>query len=243
MSNEVKKMGVDQKLSEIFEDIRREWRSYLSNQLNLSDDEDNILLKLPENYKNKMIYFDVPFNHYFFYRENIFPQIRNLGYIPILDKDISLETTEFNLSKLYFLIEKADIIVSDKETSNIKKYIESYSKSKSVIYVIENKSTDDLSENQNAYRPKDLEKSTIGIEKFIDSLIHEIETYSIEQPFHYDFTEYFQKKYFSAAVVFGFKELELKLRDLIGYNKFCGKRCFWIGWLHWLWTMEIKGKK
>lgn len=220
MSNEVKKMGIDQKLSEIFEDIRKEWRLHLSNQLNLSDDEDNILLKLPEDYKNKMIYFDVPFNNYFFYRETVFSQIRNLGYIPILEKDIRLETEEFNLSKLYFLIEKADIIVIDVDTSIIKKYIESYSKSKNIIYIIEHKLVDNLTENEIVYRPKDLEKSTIGIEKFINSLIHKIEIYSIEHPFRYDFIEYFRKKFFSAAVVFAFKELELKLRDIIDYDKF-----------------------
>ena len=115
----MKDLNVDEELSSLFEDLRVKWRSYISNQVESSDEEEEIIFKIPENYKNKLIFFDIPFNQYVFYREKIFPEIRKLGYIPFLENDANVSNEDINLSKLFYFIEKSDIIISDLNNSKL----------------------------------------------------------------------------------------------------------------------------
>jgi len=212
-------MNVDVKLSELFEDLRKNWRSYISNQGESSDEEEELIFKLPEKFNNKLIFFDVPFNQYVAYREKIFPKIRKLGYAPFLENDATLLNEDINVSKLFYFIEKAGIIITDVTSSKLESFIKNQEQDKVIIYILDEdykyKYNLDIPDTQLVIRPKNLDRFSI-YEKFIDGLINKIEMLSIEQNYQYEFINYFKQGNYDAAVVFAFRELELKLNEVYG---------------------------
>lgn len=217
----MKRLNVDKELSNLFEELRVNWGIYISNQVESSDEEEEIIFKIPENNINKLILFDIPFNQYLFYRQKIFPKIRKLGYIPFLENDMNLSDEDINLSKLFYFIEKSDIIVSDFAYSKLGHYLENQQQDKIIIYIIENNYSHNLNvlSDQIVIRPKNLDRFSIEIENFIDNLIKKIEPRSIEQYNQYEFIEYFKQENYNAAVIFAFRELELKLNENYEYNQ------------------------
>lgn len=209
-------MNLDEELSNLFEDLRFKWRSYISNQVESSDEEEEIIFKLPEKYKNKLIFFDVPFNQYVFYREKIFPKIRKLGYSPFLENDANLPNEDINVSKVFYFIEKADIIIIDISRSKLESFIRN--QDKVIIYIIDEDYTHnlDIPDDQVVIHPKNLDRFSIENENFIDDLVNKIEMLSIEQNYQYDFINYFNQGNYDAAVIFAFRELELKLYEIFG---------------------------
>ncbi len=211
-------MNLDKELSKLFEDLRFKWRSYISNQIESSDEEEEINFKLPEKYKNKLIFFDVPFNQYVFYREKIFPKIRKLGYNPFLENDAYLPNEDINVSKLFYFIEKADIIIIDITRSKLESFIRNQEQNKVIIYLLDEDYTYnlDIPDDQVVIHPKNLDRFSIENEIFIDDLVNKIAMLSIEQNYQYEFINYYNQGNYDIAVVFAFRELELKLYELYG---------------------------
>ena len=211
-------MNLDEDLSKLFEDLRFNWRSYISSQVESSDEEEEIIFKLPEKYKNKLIFFDVPFNQYVFYREKIFPKIRKLGYSPFLENDANLPNEDINVSKVFYFIEKADVIIIDISRSKLESFIMNQEQDKVIIYILDEDYTYnlDIPDDQVVIHPKNLDRFSIENENFIDDLVNKIEMLSIEQNYQYEFINYFNQGNYDAAVIFAYRELELKLNEIYG---------------------------
>lgn len=211
-------MNLDEEFSILFEDLRIKWRSYISNQVESSDDEEEIIFKLPEKFKNKLIFFDIPFNHYVYYREKIFPEIRKLGYSPFVENDANLPNEDINVSKLFYFIEKSYIIIIDISSSKLENFIKNQEQNKVVIYISDEDYIHniDIPEDQVVIRPKNLDRFSKENENFINNLLNKVEILSNEQYYQYEFINYFNQENYDSAVVFAFKELELKLNEVYG---------------------------
>lgn len=213
-----KETNPDDYLGDLFEELRKLWQSKLSTQVMASSEEDRLFLDLPEDLNSPMIFFDIPFKHYAFYREHIFMSIQKFGYIPIVENDIIPLGKDFNFSQLFALIEKADIIISDNSSSRLKDYILKFSRNKDIIFVTESESNFVLYTNKVKIlqRPENLDVYTPESDIFVQNLYDEIQKIYSKQYFPYDFKNYFSAGYYDAAIVFAFRALEYKLRD---YNK------------------------
>ena len=71
-----------------------------------------------------------------------------------------------------------------------------------------------IKQGEYVVRPSVLDISSIEIETFVGDLVKIIESFLIEQHNPYDFMNYFNDGNYDAAIIFAFKELELKIREL-----------------------------
>lgn len=208
-------------LSTLFDDIRAYWISNLPYKLVLSNEEGKFILDLPEDIKNPLVFFDIPFSQNKFYQENIFPSIKKLGLIPITEFDVTVESEYHNFAKEYIIIEKAMLVILDYKSSTLKDYIIKNYRTKKKIFLLESSKNEDESIENIVIRPRNLDNYSENIDFFIGNLIKKIkEVLNLKYKFKFDFEKLFIDGHYNSAVVFAYKELELKLNNIIDQKRF-----------------------
>lgn len=99
-------------LANAFNELRHYWREKVVTTSHVTEEGPLRELSLPQDSINRLCFFALPLNVLPFYRERVFPIVRNLGLVPITADDIISPGENF-LAKIDALLSRAVIVIVD----------------------------------------------------------------------------------------------------------------------------------
>lgn len=99
-------------LTKTFNELRDYWREKVVTSSHVTEEGPLRELSLPQDSVNRLCFFALPLNVLPFYRDRVFPIVRNLGLVPVTADDVISPGDNF-LAKIDALLSRAVIVVVD----------------------------------------------------------------------------------------------------------------------------------
>ena len=98
--------------SEIFDELRNYWRENIVAESQVTEEEPLWELSLPGDSATRLCFFALPLSAHPFYREQVFPLVREAGLVPVT-ADAVISPGENILAKIEALISRAFLVIVD----------------------------------------------------------------------------------------------------------------------------------
>jgi len=102
-------------LAKVFDELRDYWSEHVVTTSHVTEEGPLRELSLPYNSPTRLCFFALPLSAIPFYRERVFPIVRNLGLVPVSADDVVTPGENF-LAKIDALISRAALVVVDAST-------------------------------------------------------------------------------------------------------------------------------
>ena len=99
-------------LSETFDELRNYWQENIVAESQVTEEEPLRELSLPRDSTTRLCFFALPLSAHPFYRERVFPLIREAGLVPVTADEV-ISPSENILAKIEALISRAFLVIVD----------------------------------------------------------------------------------------------------------------------------------
>ena len=216
--------GSKTKYSEIleaaFEELRDYWRIHIVANSHVTEEGPLRELSLPSNSATRLCFFALPLSVLPFYRDRVFPMVRELGLIPVTADDV-ISPGENYLAKIDALIARVSLIVvdvsSDFTLAEVRMAIARNALEKLIIITEEkSKLPFDLQKYQLIHRP---EIASIEMTPFIETLRTWLTKVAVDlkPSLAHEPKRLLQAKEYRAAVIAAITYLEISLKESINF--------------------------
>ena len=98
--------------AETFEELKKYWMENIITESHVKEEEPLRELRLPRNYATRLCLFVLPHSAHAFYREHVFPLVRDVGLVPVTPDDV-ISPGENVFATIDSLIGRASLVVVD----------------------------------------------------------------------------------------------------------------------------------
>lgn len=209
-------------LEAAFEELRDYWRTHVVATSHVTEEGPLRELSLPSDSATRLCFFALPLSALPFYRDRVFPLVRELGLVPVTADDV-ISPGDNYLAKIDALINRVRLVVvdvsSDFTLAEVRMAMARNAPSKLIIIVEEGAQLPfDIQKFRVVHRP---EITSVEIAPFINTLGEWLEeaAQELEPSFSHEPRRLLQAKEYRAAVIAAITYLEASLRERLDLPK------------------------
>ena len=218
------KRNAGEVLFETFQELKQYWMENIIAESQVKEEEQLRELRLPVDFATRLCLFVLPFSAQAFYRENVFPNVRDVGLVPVTPDDV-ISPGRNVFATIESLIGRASLVVIDassKFTMAEARRLFAYERSVKLVVVIQEGASIpfDLAELHLLRRP---DLTSVDMESFLKGFVARIKDTFNELAPQLDEERHrlLDSKEYRAAVISAITHLETALRrrlDVIERN-------------------------
>ena len=215
-------------LSETSDELRNYWQENIIAESQVTEEEPLRELSLPRDSTTRLCFFALPLSAHPFYRERVFPLVREAGLVPVTADEV-ISPSENILAKIEALISRAFLVIVDASSEFTRaeaRMAAARDRPGRLLIIIEEGisipidiqspiNTQGLVDTQRInilYRP---DLASVEVEEFLDSLneLLQIATEELERTLPHEAQRLLRAREYRAAVISAITHLETTLRE------------------------------
>lgn len=203
-------------LETAFEELRDYWRAHVVETSHVTEEGPLRELSLPSDSATRLCFFALPLSVLPFYRDRVFPRVRDIGLVPVTADDV-ISPGENYLAKIDALINRVSIVVvdvsSDFTLAEVRMAMSKRGAERLIIVAEEDAHLPfDIQRYRVARRPA---ITSVEITPFLDILLEWLTVVArdLEPAFSHEPRRLLQAREYRAAVIAAITYLETSLRD------------------------------